>query len=529
MTSHYLLNNKLWTEFKQHSDIEFSAKIYALTRHDDSGLTERIQAGFKLISPEEHLQIERKWLINPEDRFFTEQDKLINLTNQDKTYLSKLGALKMGYLNNWPPMEFQGKNGEFLGVNADIKNLLVNHLGLSIIPVAFDTFDEMMHQLKSGEIQLVASLAQHAERGDSVSVSDVYWPSPWAIASDLSQPAILNISQLNNKKISVIKGYQLVSQLRQQFPNVTLILVEDTQTGLDSVVNGQADMFIEKVTALADQLKDGQFPSLKLSLIADLADQHSRIGVFNDLSELLPLINRVLQTIDKEKQQQLYQKWIEVDVSTKNNFYQRWMNWLILGMVLVCLVTITVFAANRRLNIEIKCREDAEHQLIYLANHDNVTGLANRTSLDKQLATAIEKHQATKSKFALLFIDLDGFKIVNDQHGHHIGDALLIKVSQLLNDSILTKDTIARFGGDEFVVLLSHIDSVEVAKRIAEVILDKLESVTRIDDKFVQISASIGIAVYPQDGVSPHDLIKHADHLMYQAKRIGGHQYKSSF
>ena len=138
MTSHYLLANKLWAEFRQYTDIEFSTDMYVLTRIDDSGLADRIQAGFNLISVEEQIQVERKWLINPDDRFFANSANKIKLTTQQKQYVSSLGAIKMGYLKNWAPMEFQGKNGEFLGVNADIKNLLVTQLNLTIIPVAYD-------------------------------------------------------------------------------------------------------------------------------------------------------------------------------------------------------------------------------------------------------------------------------------------------------------------------------------------------------------------------------------------------------
>jgi len=528
MTSHYLLSNKLWTDFKQYSNIEFSTDIYSLTRIDDTGLAKRIRAGFELISPEERLQIERKWLINPDDRYYRGIEKHIILSNQQKSYLSTLGAIKMGYLKDWRPMEFQGKNGEFLGVNSDIKSILVNHLGISIIPVAFERFDDMLQQLESGEIQLVASLAYNPEREKSILFSEPYWPSPWAVASDLAQPPIFHIGQLSNKKIAVVNGYQLIDQIRQLHPELSLVIVADTQEGLDAVVNGHADMFVEKVSTLAEKLKKGQYPSLKLSLIADLADQQSRIGIFSGLTELKPLIDRTLATIDKATQQELYQKWNDVQLNTDNQFYQRWMNSLIIGLLIVSVIAVMVLVVNRRLKIEIARREAAENKLVFIANHDNVTGLANRTLLDQELASAKKLHQKANTKFAILFIDLDGFKVVNDEYGHDVGDQLLKLVADLLKRAIRNTDFVARFGGDEFVILLNNLDTIDHGKRLADTVLKKLSQVTAIDDKPVQISASIGIAMYPDDGTTSEELLKCADLLMYQAKRVGGHRHRNN-
>ena len=114
----------------------------------------------------------------------------------------------------------------------------------------------MLLQLESGEIQLVASLAYNAERDKNILFSEPYWPSPWAVASDLTQPPIFHIGQLNNKTIAVVKGYQLIDQVRQLHPELSLVIVADTQEGLNAVVEGHADMFIEKVSTLADKLKN---------------------------------------------------------------------------------------------------------------------------------------------------------------------------------------------------------------------------------------------------------------------------------
>ena len=526
MTSHYLLANKLWAEFTQYTNIEFNTDIYTLTRIDDSGLADRIKAGFNLISIEEQIQIERKWLINPDDRFFAAGASKIKLTTQQKQYISSLGAIKMGYLKNWAPMEFQGKNGQFLGVNSDIKNLLVKQLNLTIIPVAYDDFGQMVNDLKKGEIHLVASMAQTPSRENSLLFSSAYWPSPWAIVTSLTQPPIFNISQVVGKRLAVVDGYHIVDHLRQQYLGITLVVVADTNEGINAVINGRADMFVEQVATLAATLKGGQYPSLKLSLVAELTEQHSRIGLFPGVKELVPLIDRVLATMDENVQQNMYQKWVALDLNSDTLRYERWLKILIVGFLILSFIALVILMSNRRLNIEIDKRIKAEDNLKFMANHDNVTGLPNRSLLDDRLQQAVLTHQRDKLSFALLFIDLDGFKAVNDLHGHHVGDKLLHRVGGLLSKCVRESDTVARFGGDEFVLLLNNIDSKGSARQIADNILLGLKKPTMIDGITVNISASIGIAFYADDADTALSLLKMADQLMYQAKKIGGHQYK---
>ena len=204
------------------------------------------------------------------------------------------------------------------------------------------------------------------------------------------------------------------------------------------------------------------------------------------------------------------------------------MNSLIIGLLIVSAITVVVLVVNRRLKIEISRREAAENKLVFIANHDNVTGLANRTLLEQELALAKSSHDKSNKKFAILFIDLDGFKVVNDEHGHDVGDQLLKVIADILKRAIRTTDFVARFGGDEFVILLNNLDSVEHAKRLADSVLKKLLQINAIDDKPVQISASIGIAMYPDDGTTSDELLKCSDLLMYQAKRIGGHRHRAN-
>lgn len=166
---------------------------------------------------------------------------------------------------------------------------------------------------------------------------------------------------------------------------------------------------------------------------------------------------------------------------------------------------------------EINELKGSEIEFQWLATHDLLTSLNNRYLLLDHIQQAIFRAKRINGLFALLFIDLNEFKKVNDLKGHDKGDQTLIKIGQLLRKNVHSSDTIARIGGDEFVILLDGIskveDSIIVAKRITELLSNK------IDKEDFGITASIGISTFPKDGEDAETLLKTADQAMYEAKR----------
>ena len=176
---------------------------------------------------------------------------------------------------------------------------------------------------------------------------------------------------------------------------------------------------------------------------------------------------------------------------------------------------------------DITARKRAERQLIHNALHDTLTGLPNRELLNQRLETALRlAQQPDSSQFALLFLDLDRFKVVNDSLGHLVGDQMLIKIARLLTDIIRPEDTVARFGGDEYVVLLEAIAAPQEAMQVADRILQRLETPLILGDRAVVITASIGIILDTADYQDPAELLRDADIAMYQAKANGKSRYE---
>ena len=187
----------------------------------------------------------------------------------------------------------------------------------------------------------------------------------------------------------------------------------------------------------------------------------------------------------------------------------------------------TIYASNGKVSshvsvfADITDTKDSERKLWQLAHHDPLSNLPNRLLLNARLEHAMQRANRTSTRLALLFIDLDRFKNINDSLGHQVGDELLKAVSHRLQTSVHEDDTVARLGGDEFVVLLEDIPDANGVRLIANRIIERLSNPIAVRGKSLVVTASVGISLYPRDAEDPETLLKHADAAMYQAKSPG--------
>ncbi len=170
-------------------------------------------------------------------------------------------------------------------------------------------------------------------------------------------------------------------------------------------------------------------------------------------------------------------------------------------------------------------RRHVDAELIQMAHHDALTGLPNRMLLSDRMAQALSTAQRLKHKTAVISIDLDHFKKVNDWYGHAIGDAYLKHVAGLLTSRLRGMDTVARMGGDEFAIVLGEISTVESAGLVGKMLLQALNKPTVISGYTIQPRGSLGIAIYPEHGADMDEVWRCADAAMYRAKRAGGNRY----
>ncbi len=179
--------------------------------------------------------------------------------------------------------------------------------------------------------------------------------------------------------------------------------------------------------------------------------------------------------------------------------------------------TAELSTVNAAMEVEIQVRKNTEEKFEFLAHHDPLTGLPNRIRLQERIDSAIARALSWKSQFAVLFIDLDNFKNINDTMGHPTGDELLRLVTRELSQHVRGDDTLARLGGDEFI-LVAEVEGKDHAAAIAQKILDLIHQPFRLAEYELYLGATIGISLYPHDGEDGHTLIRNADAAMYRAK-----------
>jgi len=163
----------------------------------------------------------------------------------------------------------------------------------------------------------------------------------------------------------------------------------------------------------------------------------------------------------------------------------------------------------------------SQHKLKELALYDNLTKLPNRTLFMIEFKNEINRVLRYKNRSALIFLDLDGFKAINDTYGHHMGDDLLIYIANILTSSLRKSDMVSRLGGDEFTIILGDIESDKEVINIAQNIINEINKDIIINHEIIHLGASIGISIYPNHSQNIETLIKYADRMMYTSKNNG--------
>jgi len=276
-------------------------------------------------------------------------------------------------------------------------------------------------------------------------------------------------------------------------------------------------------------------------------DQHAIVSITDTADNFIYVNNKFCEIsgYDREELLQLNQKKLRSDEHSEEFFADRWktissgQTWH--GEVKSTSKTGINFWAKATIvptlddqgkpfqyvaiRTEITERKQAEEKLENIAHYDLLTNLPNRVLLADRLSQSMAQCKRRNQSLAVVFLDLDGFKAVNDTHGHSIGDKLLVALSKHMKEALREGDTLARIGGDEFIALIVDLDNIDDIKPVLARLLKAASNPAILDDVLVDVSTSIGVTLYPKDGVEADQLMRHADQAMYIAKQEGKNRY----
>lgn len=316
----------------------------------------------------------------------------------------------------------------------------------------------------------------------------------------------LAIRNENGKAIRMLGAHTDITDLKETEKELSRLTKE-----YEKVFNGTQDaMFLMKV-----------FSNSEIRYVRNNLAHQNKTGIL-----LEQIMNKTPQELlGKEMGDVVTENYKKCLVSKKSISYEEELSlpagdriWLTTLTPIVEADKVTYIVGSAT---DITERKKLELELEKQANYDNLTGLPNRRLFFEQLERLIVQSERDKAQFALLFIDLDGFKEINDNYGHEVGDRVLITVGKRIEKCIRKADTAARMGGDEYSVLLRDIEDKKTISDIVEKIHKTLQEVMHIGNHTCHVDSSIGIAIYPANGKNGEILLRNADSKMYEVKRKG--------
>ncbi len=518
-----LVQSNLQSSFYRLAEPSFTVELSPLVSQDNPKMLETINAGFAELDIEQLITIESRW-VNGGKHFYKSQANKIKLTEQEQRFLKKNNPVRMGVLKDLSPVEFVNEHGEFSGINRDIIELVSERTGLHFQYIYYENWQQVYQAIIDNNIDLISSVTMTKKRQEEILFTDSYWSMPWVIMHPHHLGKQTKLRDFYGKQLAIVKGYYLISQLRKQHPLITFKVVNDRKQAQLALQQGKVDGFVTTIATATELLKKESLVTLMISIMESVSLDKSHFGVNKQSPLLKTIINKGLLSVTEKDKQAIYDNWFTVNINTGIDRDIVIQVGIQVGVIILFII-IMIVMWNRRLHSEVEHRKQLELIMKHMATHDELTGLANRVLLKDRLNTALEFHFRHSLQIAVMFIDLDGFKNINDTYGHDVGDELLKIVAQRLQGCVRKSDTVARFGGDEFVILLTGLHCQSEAAYVADKVLQLIQEEFELSQAKAKIGCSIGISVYPDDGDNTTDLVKIADTLMYQVKAAGKNHY----
>jgi diguanylate cyclase (GGDEF)-like protein len=502
--------------------------VHMTTRKDWPLLRDILQKGLNAITLEEKATIAERWISYGSAGAETSIARKVTLTDEEQQYLQQKKVIKACVERDWMPIEGV-QDGQYIGMGADYLAIFQQKINIPIEIVDTKTWAETIDHAKARKCDMIMLSLNSKKRQEYMDISTPYLTLPVVIATKADVSFISDITEIANQRIGMVEGYAFADIINAKGTKIDFVFVPTKADGLQMVAQGKLFGFMDTVASIDYAINRDYQGELKIGgkfgVNWDLG-----VATRNDEALLAQIMEKVLLQISEQSKQQIFNNWVSFRPEQGFNYDLFWKI-----LVAFSIIIIGVFFRNRQLirhrreinkkNVELEFinsqLEKQKGEIQHLADHDFLTNLPNRKSFLTVLEHAISVAARQDQVLAILFLDLDRFKNINDSIGHHVGDRLLQLLSVRFKGLLRESDTVARLGGDEFLILLEGIESIEYPSIVAEKILTSIREPIHIADHTLNLSASIGIALFPNDGSTVDTLIKNADSAMYLAKDKG--------
>jgi len=440
-----------------------------------------------------------------------------------------LRKITITHASDFAPYAFLDRDGKPAGILIDIWKLWASRNDVELIFIMTD-WNDTIQNIGNG----VADIHAGMFRSEGMkNVIDYILPLVRVDASLYvsRSSGITSIKDMDYATVGVLNDDYAQTYLQQNYPNLVLQVFSNNNQLFSALVKGKINSMVSDETQMIYYQYRYGIPG-SYRKVDELYSQNLYVGVKKGNKELSNFIQHGFLKVKRNEIYDIEERWIlysQKDI---------WRTIIRPGMAAAGIILLGVFLVNyiflRRkvqqktaaLNEELEVRRLIEKQLLDMATHDFLTGLPNRKLIGERLIHALAAARRQKCHVAVFFLDLDGFKMINDEMGHDTGDDLLKMVGGRLMECVRESDSIARLGGDEFAVILETVYDRHEVDAVAQRIISSLSQPYVLKNGIARVTASLGISIYPEHGDSYDELVRHADNAMYRAKYEGKNRYR---
>lgn len=513
----YLIKKNLYSNLKLASEL-----ILPNTKKEDLRLgvipekpilSSILQKGLNSITKKEKEALVNKWIGSIKEY----KGGHIELNKDERAYLN---TKTIKYCINPDGLPFEGLNekNEHSGISSDYYSLFENILSAKFELVRTENWNQSITFIKEKKCDMLALGMETYERKKYLNFTSNYLNVPLVVATKVDVPFINHILDLEGEKVGIIKGDAFVKILRQKYPSLDLVEVEDINEGLDKVKSGKLFGFIDTLASIGYEFQHKYFGELKIAGKINETLELSMAVVKED-EVLLNILQKAINSMTNDMHREIFSKWIPIKYEKGVNYELVWK--IAIGSLIVILLVVywnrKIIKTNRLLEEAQKDIEEKNKELEKLATTDKLTNLYNRRKIEELLEFEINRSERFNHNFGLAIVDIDKFKEVNDTYGHQVGDKVLKELANILNTNRRKTDFVGRYGGEEFVIICPESDVQGVIK-LMETFKEKIcnYKFSKVENK----TASFGVTM-SQRGDTIESILKRADDALYKAKDNG--------
>lgn len=435
----------------------------------------------------------------------TEATNRFVLTETEENYLFRKQKITMCVDPEWYPLEAI-REGKHIGIASDIMKSFEAKLAVPVELVPTKSWSESLLKVRNRQCDILAMASETADRKHYLNFTSTYLELPYVMVTTMEKPFVESIDTLQGAKIGVVRGYEIVHRLKKLYPELQIIEVESVKDGLKKVENGELYGYIDNLAVVTSYIQKEHTGSLKVSSRLVEKDE-LRVAVRNDEPILYGIFEKLVVQLDEATMQTCYNRWAST-IEQVAWFDRAMFSKIALAIAALLAAFLWRYVLLKRYN----------SRLLELSMTDNLTGLYNRQKTDEILN--IESHKVNRYSgyhCSVMMIDVDYFKTINDTMGHQEGDSILRKLAEVMKKSLRQSDVVGRWGGEEFIVILSHT-SVNEALHVAEHLRQAVNTYPFIEAFPVTISIGVGEFKNTEE---VHECIKRVDTALYRAKEEG--------